>query len=151
MSGLIITPSERPEQLKGINLASIDNPFMQLEHIDSHPDSVIDVLHPGPLGPFPLILERLIKHGTPSAAIESGAAFLDSMPWSSFPQHVTGEAVAKHSGSFVGRDYKIFIQIAPSFTLAIGKRLGSPRFRVHVPCVWLAQGHVLWHNQASRI
>ena len=126
------SPSKQAEPYESEGVNRNPNPLMLLDHVDPHYDSVLDVLHLGPLGYVVFILHILLagQQKPFKPHLVSAAARLEALEWSSFPVRIRGDKVLENSKSFVGRDSKIFIQVAH---LSLSPRW-VPRFQSTACC-----------------
>ena len=120
--------ADRPLKCQGVKEEESVNPFLHVAHVDPHADSALDALHLGPLGLVKMLVEHLIGGKSHPDYVLNASLLLAAMDWSSFEDSVTAAAFIYHWASFVGRDFKTFIQIAPAFVRALGQR--APRYAV---------------------
>ena len=117
-----------PLKCQGVKADKSRNPFLHIPHVDPHVDSTLDALHLGPLGLAKMVAEHLIGSKSHQDYVITASQFLDSIDWSPLHIPVKGSVLIHHWGSFVGRDFKVFIQVAPAVARALGPR--APRYAV---------------------
>ncbi|KAI9143952.1 hypothetical protein BKA69DRAFT_1036324 [Paraphysoderma sedebokerense] len=85
------------------------SPLTQLPGYDR--DSLIECLHTFCLGPAKH--ETQLVKSLDNSKLQTIRCFVDAFDFTDFPSKMTGRHLTDYSGSFVGRDFKLFVQIAP--------------------------------------
>ncbi|XP_070552645.1 uncharacterized protein [Ptychodera flava] len=96
-------------------VTEIENPLMKLESFDNARSIAYERLHSIELGLVKVVTQltfcNMSQHGKDTAA-----AKLEAFDWSAFGRRLSPSFIEKHK-SFLGRDFKVFAQVAP-FILA---------------------------------
>ncbi|KAL7753956.1 hypothetical protein RI367_000889 [Sorochytrium milnesiophthora] len=88
------------------------NTLFDLSTLDPFVDSVYEPLHSVLLGIIKYATRATFKTMT-KANKDVVASKIDPLDWSGWPRALKGDAVIRYNGSFVGRDFTAFVQIAP--------------------------------------
>lgn len=93
------------------------SPLFSIAGFDPFKDTPWEKLHSFLLGPAKEATCALLKLAPIVAVKDQIRTFIDAMCWDDINGHLAGCRVMQWSGSFVGYDFKVFLQIAP-FLLA---------------------------------
>ncbi|RPA94178.1 hypothetical protein L873DRAFT_1476533 [Choiromyces venosus 120613-1] len=101
----------------GTGLTCQISPLYEVLGFDPHLDQLFECLHTWFLGPLKHITQaflnsKLVKKYNPELKL-----FINSLSWDGFSETITGRRVVNWHGSFVGKDYKLFAQVAPFICL----------------------------------
>lgn len=97
----------------GIRKKEIISPLFSIPGFDPFRDTPWEKLHSFLLGPAKEATRALLRFAPIMAQKNSIKMFIDALSWDTIRGHLRGRRVMQWSGSFVGYDFKIFLQIAP--------------------------------------
>eukprot|EP00733_Pompholyxophrys_punicea_P000228 Pompholyxophrys_punicea_v1_NODE_45_length_4488_cov_29.272953.p1 type:complete len:1020 gc:universal NODE_45_length_4488_cov_29.272953:3145-86(-) len=95
----------------GFSINFLDNEFFRLKEFDMFLDLPIDVLHVLLLGCVKHVTQMGVKKKLRESQKVELRAFLAEFDFTAFSEKLYGD-VTKHCGSFVGRDFKKWVQIS---------------------------------------
>lgn len=93
------------------------SPMFSIVGFDPFQDTPWEKLHSFLLGPAKEATRAFLKLAPIVSAKNEIRMFIDALSWDNINGHLAGRRVMQWSGSFVGYDYNVFLQIAP-FLLA---------------------------------
>lgn len=115
LSGLGDAAAKKGEN--GLRTKERISPLFGVIGFDPFKDTPWEKLHSFFLGPAKEATRALLKLAPIVTRKDEMRMFIDAMSWDNINGHLAGRRVMQWSGSFVGYDYKVFLQIAP-FLLA---------------------------------
>lgn len=115
LSGAVDAAAKKGEN--GLRTKERISPLFAIAGFDPFKDTPWEKLHSFLLGPAKEATRSLLKLAPIIGRKDEMRMFIDAMSWDNINGHLAGRRVMQWSGSFVGYDYKVFLQIAP-FLLA---------------------------------
>ena len=97
----------------GLRIKDRISPLFAIPGLDPFRDTPWEKLHSFLLGPAKEATRALLKFPAITSQKDSIRMFIDALSWDTMHGHLAGRRVMQWSGSFVGSDFKVFLQIAP--------------------------------------